>query len=140
MIFWQTKQNITIFNNTMKDLSNLSILAANMRSSYKNLDKKLKLKWTFIKLTETWGKRNTIEQQFIPGYNHVFDNRPKRTGGAVTYISMKKISYKVRKDLKLAESVFIEVSKSIFKKSRNIILGVIYRKENILIQIYNEKV
>ena len=53
--------------------------------------------------------------------------------------------------MKLAESVFIEVSKNIFKKNRNIILGVIYRSpdsqlatfnellENILIQIDNEK-
>ena len=32
----------------------------------------------------------------------------------------------MRKDLKLAESVFIEVSKNIFKKNRNIILGVIH--------------
>ena len=57
----------------------------------------------------------------------------------------------MRKDLKLAESVFIEVSKNIFTKNRNIILGVIYRSpdsqlsmfneslENILIQIDNEK-
>ena len=58
----------------------------------------------------------------------------------------------MRKDLKLAESVFIEVSKNVFKKNRNIILGVIYRSpdsqlsmfneslENILIQIDNKKV
>ena len=57
----------------------------------------------------------------------------------------------MRKDLKLAEYVFIEVSNNIFTKNRNIILGVICRSpdsqlsmfneslENILIQIDNEK-
>ena len=27
---------------------------------------------TVTRGTETWNKPNTIEQQFIPGYNHVF--------------------------------------------------------------------
>ena len=125
--------NIPNFNNTKKDLSNVSIVATTIRSSYTNLDnfknyiKNLTVKWAFIKLTETWCKRNTIEQQFIPGYNHVFDIRSKRTGGGCSLYINENISYKVRKDLKLSESVFIEVSKSIFKKIRNIILGIKYR-------------
>ena len=154
----QTKYyNIPDFNNTKMDLNNVSILVRNIRSSYKNLDslknfiKNLTIKWTFIKITETWGKPNTIEQQFIPGYIHVFDIRSKRTGGGSSLYINENISYKVRKDLKLAESAFIEVSKNIFTKNRNIILGVIYRSpdsqlsmfneslENILIQIDNEK-
>ena len=63
-----------------------------------------------VKLTETWGKSNTIEQKCIPGYNHVFDIRSKRTGGGCSLYINEDISYKVRKDLKLAESVFIEVA------------------------------
>ena len=100
----QTKYyNIPDFNNTKKDLSNVSILATNLRSLYKTLDKfknyikNLAVKWTFIKLTETWGKRNTIEQQFTPGYNHVFDIRSKRTGGGCSLY--ENISYKVRKEI-----------------------------------------
>ena len=61
----QTKYyNIPDFNNTKKYLSNVSILATNIRSLYNNLDnfknyiKNLTVKWTFIKLTETWGKRH----------------------------------------------------------------------------------
>ena len=48
----------------------------------------------------------------------------KEQGEAVAYISIQdeNISYKVRKDLKFAESVFIEISMNIFKKNRNIIL------------------
>ena len=68
---------IPYFINTKMDLSNVSILVTNIRLSYTNLDLKkymsnLTVKWTFITLTETWCKPNTIEQQFIPGYNHVF--------------------------------------------------------------------
>ena len=78
------------------------------------------------------------------------DGERKLNSGCSLYIN-ENISYKVRKNLKLSESVFIEVSKNIFKKNRNIILGVIYRSpdsqlsmfndslENILIQIDNLK-
>ena len=67
---------INIYNTKM-DLSNVSILITNIRSSYKNLDNfknyinSITVKWAFFKPTETWGKRNTVEQQIIPDYNHV---------------------------------------------------------------------
>ena len=54
----------------------------------------------------------------MPGYNHVFDIRSKRTGGGCSLYINENISYKVRKDLKLAKSVFIEVSKNIFTKKQ----------------------
>ena len=38
----------------------------------------------------------------------------------------------------LTESAFIEVSKSIFKKNKNIILGVIYRCPDSQLTIFNE--
>ena len=62
----------------------------------------------------------------------------------------ENIPYTLRKDITLAESVFIEVEKGTSKKTKNIILGVIYRSpessltdfndnlENLLIKIDRE--
>ena len=61
----------------------------------------------------------------------------KEQGKAVAYISIKIYHIKWE-DLKLSESVFIEVSKNIFKKNRNIILGVIYHSPDSQLSIFNE--
>ena len=71
-------------------------------------------------------------------------------GGGCSLFINENIPYTLRKDLTLAESVFIEVEKGTLKKQKNIILGVIYRSpessltdfndnlENLLIKIDKE--
>ena len=75
--------NIPDFNQAVDTLSNVSIIVLNIRSSNKNLqkfiyyDSGIKMKWTFIKITENWGKPNTIIDQNIPGYKHAYYIRQK---------------------------------------------------------------
>ena len=63
----------------------------------------------------------------------------KKTGGGCSLYVDENIPYKTRLDLKLAESVFIEVNKDVFNKTRNIILGSIYRSPDSSINLFNEQ-
>ena len=80
-----------------------------------------------LDLLTTWGKPHTITHFNISGYSHVYDIRTDKIGGGCSLYINEKVSFKIRKDLKLGESVFIEIDKNVFKYTKNIILGVIYR-------------
>ncbi len=137
--------NILDFNSTIGPNINsqLSMIVTNIRSATKNLDKfvhyihNLSIKWTFIKVTETWGKSHNIMDLNIPGYKHVYYIRPRKTGGGCSLYIDENVMYKVRKDLQLSESVFIELDKNVFKYAHNVILGVIYRPPNTSLQEFN---
>ena len=111
-----TYYNITEFNSAITDKNHISILAVNIRSLNKNFKQflqyinSLEVKWSFIKISETWGKPHSIIHHTIAGYEHVYDIRPIKTGGGCSLFINENISYKIRKDLTFAESVFIELS------------------------------
>ena len=113
-----TYYNITEFNSAITDKNHISILAVNIRSLNKNFKQflqyinSLEVKWSFIRITETWGKPHSIIHHTIAGYEHVYDIRPIKTGGGFSLFINENISYKIRKDLTFAESVFIEVEKT----------------------------
>ena len=56
--------------------------------------------------------------------------------GCSLYIN-EKVSFKIRKDRKLGESVFIEIDKNVFKYTKNIISGVIYRSPDSQLSLFN---
>ena len=98
--------NITDFNSETAKLEDnyISILATNLRSSNKNLHQfinyinNLNTNWTFIKITETWGKPHTITHFNILGYSHVYDIRTDKIGGGCSLYIIEKVSFKIRKD------------------------------------------
>ena len=100
--------NITEFNSAITDKNHISILAVNIRSLNKNFKQflqyinSLEVKWSFIKITETWGKPHSIIHHTIAGYEHVYDIRPIKTGGGCSLFINENISYKIRKDLTFA--------------------------------------
>ena len=59
-----------------------SIIVTNIRSSNRNLKQyvnyisQLNITWTFIGITENWGKPHTICHMHIPCYNHIYDQGP----------------------------------------------------------------
>ena len=66
------------------------------------------------------------------------------TGRVVVSIAVRNgIAFKVRSDLEFfdseMESVFIEVEKSIFGTSSNLVIGVIYRMPDSSVEIFNDR-
>ena len=115
----------------------LSFVHLNIRSVPKKIDKlpsyldSLQIKFSFIGLTETWYSDNTCSLYDIEGYNQESFYRQQRRGGGVSLLIDKHIPYAIRSDLNIfdsdAETLFIEVDKSVFKTERNMVIGVIYR-------------
>ena len=107
---------------------------------FKNYISQLKVNWTFISVTENWGKPHTIWHMHIPGYKHVYDVRTDRISGGCSLYIHDTIPFKQRKDLALGgESVFIEVNGKIFNTNKNVILTVIYRSPDLPLSLFNEQ-
>ena len=121
--------NITEFKTDITIKNHISILAVNIRSLNKNFKQfinyisSLEMKWSFIQLTETWGKPHSIIHHTLAGYEHVYDIRHDKPGGGCSLFINENIPYTLRKDLTLAESVFIEVEKCTFKKKKQHYIG-----------------
>ena len=90
--------------------------------------KSLNHKFTVIGLTETQLKDKPHDHLQLPDYNLEYMNRTGRNSGGVCLYIRNDTKYKLRSDLCRAnsnfESCFIEIEND---KSRNIIVGVIYR-------------
>ena len=71
---------------------------------------------------------NTYE---LPGYQHEFDYRKNKIGGGVSIFTKHNVEYRTRTDLnisnKFIESLFIEIPKSTIVRSKNDVVGVVYR-------------
>ena len=124
----------------------VSMIATNIRSSNQNLKNflnyisQLKVNWTFISVTENWGKLHTICHMHIPGYKHVYNVRTDRIGGGCSLYIHDAILFKQKKVLKLGgESVFIEVNGKIFNTNKNVLLAVIYRSPDSPLGLFNEQ-
>ena len=142
------KYNIPEFNFAMpsKMKCPASIIVTNIRSSNQNLKKyvnyisNLNITWTFIGITENWGKPHTICHMHIPCYNHVYDVRNDKIGGGCSLYIHDTIPFKHRKDLRLdGESVFVEINGKLFNTNKNVILAVIYRSPDSPLGLFNEQ-
>ena len=101
------------------------------------------VKFTVIGLTETWLSPNSVLCYDLDGYTSVSRFRNDRIGGGVSLLIKDGISYNVIEDLSLIhtymESLFVEIDASVFKTSKNILIGVIYRPPDSNPDIFNEK-
>ena len=116
----------------------LSICHLNIRSIRKNLTAfenyvdMLQYEFPIIGFTETWLSDNDYDLYDIAGYNMIENHRSNQCGGGVAICVKEGIEYTVRSDLvvfnEVMESVYVEIEKSQFSTSKNIIIGTIYRK------------
>ena len=103
----------------------------------------LNCNFSFIGLTETWLDESKEALHDIVNYTCLHRYRHNRKGGGVTIAVRNGIAFKVRSDLEFfdseMESVFIEVEKSIFGTSSNLVIGVIYRMPDSSVEIFNDR-
>jgi exonuclease III len=133
-------------NNITND--NLSFIHFNVRSLSQNITElsafleTLCVKFSCICLTETWLRDNTVDLYNMSGYNHIYKYRENRPGGGVSIFLHDSIPFKIRDDLSSVndnyECLFIEVNKSYFKSSANIIIGVVYRIPGTNMNLFND--
>ena len=107
---------------------NIRSLKANLSSFQACLDN-IKLQFSAIGISETWLNDWNSTLYNIQGYNFIEKHRSEKRGGGVGIYLKENISYINRDDLILPESefesVFIEIDKNIFRKNKNLIIGVI---------------
>ena len=128
---------------------NLSMFHLNIKSLPKHHDEleiyldSLKFPFSFIGLTETWLDEYKENLYDIPQYVSVTRYRKTKRGGGVSLLIRNHIPFISRNDLAYfdseMESVFIEIDKSVFQSSSNIIIGVVYRMPDSSVEVYNER-
>ena len=133
--FYSTEEfnsSITSRHNTNNALSLLHLNIRSIRNKFDaflNYLQTLTHTFSIIALTETWLNDND-SNILIPGYNLTKFNRQNKIGGGICIFSRNDLNIKIRNDLTIEnsasniESLFIEI---LNEKSKNIIVGVIYR-------------
>ena len=91
----------------------------------------IQCKFDVIGLSETWLNDTNFDLKYFDGYNHYSNYRSQQHGGGVSLFVKDHIHVKSRSDLNVMspnyESVIVELEGSVNGKSRNIIIGTIYR-------------
>ena len=115
-------------------------LHVNARSAPKNLDnyilflQNINIDFSVVGVSETWLNASNVDTCNISGYNHVCNYRKGKRGGGVSLFLRQGIDYQTCDYLTLMndflESVFVQLSYESIKSTRDIIVGVIYRKPN----------
>ena len=109
---------------------NIRSLKANL-GSFETCLANLNFEFTVIGVSETWLRDDNCDLYHLDGYHFTEVHRTCRSGGGVGIYVKNSIPFLNRRDLKvedeISESVFIEIDKQIFNRSRNIMIGVIYR-------------
>ena len=128
--------------------NSLSLLHQNIRSLPRNFTNfesylsTLNLDFSIIGLTETWVNDNTYSLYDLEGYSSSFKYRTNRSGGGVSLFIKNGINFNVREDLSVVsqhmECIFIEIEKSVFKTSKDVLVGVIYRPPDNSVNVFNE--
>ena len=79
----------------------------------------------------------------VPQYISVTRYRKTKRGGGVSLSIRNHIPFLPRNDLAYfdceMESVFIEVDKSVFQSSYNMIIGVVYRMPDSSVEVFDER-
>ena len=132
------------------DNKSFSLIHSNIRSIPKNLQNfesylsNLNHDFSIIALSETWLKDHTVDLYNMKGYSSEHKYRKSRSGGGVSLYIMDSIEYCVREDLSIQnqyiESLFIEIGKDGINKTKNVIVGVIYRPPDTDLRIFNEHI
>lgn len=134
-------------DNNINDHS-FSMMHINIRSAAKNLNSfdiflaGLKVNFTVLALTETWLNDSNSDLYNLYGYNVEHQVRNNRAGGGVALLIKETLSYKRREDLDCSsdtlESLFIELQASNTYKSKDIIIGAVYRPPGGCINVFND--
>ena len=137
------------FTESETEAINASFFHLNIKSLPKHYNElnlyldSLKVKFSFIALTETWLSEGTEELYGVHNYHVENRFRKGRKGGCVTLYINENISYIIRNDLEFfdseMESLFIEVDSNVFQTSSNIIIGIVYRMPDSSIDIFNDR-
>ena len=103
----------------------------------------LKVRFSFIALTETWLGEGTEELYAIQNYNVVNRFWTGRNGGGVTLYINENIPCVIRNYLEFfdseMESPCIEVDNNVFQTSSSIIIGIVNRMPDSSIDIFNDR-
>ena len=140
-------QNISKLNISSRSYP---IIHTNIRSAPKNLNNfesyldTLNHEFSVIGLSESWLKPATVDLFGLDGYKSEHTFRPLRTGGGVSLFIKDHIEYTVRPDMclnnEIIESLFIEIDKQVLGKTKNVLIGVIYRPPGTDIKRFNDRV
>ena len=132
------------------DKRSFSLIHSNIRSIPKNLKRlehyldNLDLEFSIIALSETWLKDHSVDLYDLNGYSSEHNYRKSRSGGGVSLYIKDSIEYSIRDDLcsksHCIESLFIEIDKNQINKTKNAIVGVIYRPPDTDLKSFNEQV
>lgn len=125
-----------------------SRLHANIRSIPRNLDNfekyiaSLDIHFSLIALSETWLKPENEHCYGLEGYTAEHNVRKVKVGGGVSLLITDGIDYTRREDLctssNVAETLFVEIDKSLFGGNSNIVVGVLYRPPDSDMSLFNE--
>ena len=125
-----------------------SLCHLNIRSLQANLNdfemylNSFEFEFSFIGISETWLHDGNCDLYNLSCYTLIEKHRHNKKGGGVGIYIKHGISFQDRNDLYsidgVFESVFIEIDKHVFKKDKNIVLGVLYRPPNTDITCFNE--
>ena len=122
---------------------NIRSLRANL-SAFELTLHNLRFHFTAIGISETWLNDHNCDLYDIAGYNLIEVHRHTKKGGGVGIFLDNNIPYQIRSNLCLtddvSECVFIEIDKEIFKRDKNIIIGVIYRPPNSDLDAFNSSI
>ena len=103
----------------------------------------LKLKFSFIGLTETWLNSDNYNLYYLQNYNMLHNYRCGRSGGGVALYIDSTFNFKSRKDMSVMddsiETIFAEIDKGSTGLDKDIIIGVIYRAPNSDLSVFNDK-
>ena len=139
------------FNTKCQGINNLSFIHINIRSAPKNLKRfelflqTLKCNFPIICCSETFFKASSVDRYTPLDYEHIYDYRPKKTGGGTSIFVKNCIQYESRTDLKLeidsnfANSCFIEINKKCVNNKKSIIIGCIYKAPKLSLTHFNDK-
>ena len=137
--FYSSQEFNNLIQTRHSNSDKLSILHLNIRSVRNKFDalkdylNSLDNKFTIIALTQTWLNNNDYDNFEIPGYKSTKLQRQNKIGGGICIFSRDDLKFKLRNDfvfeddLDDTENLFIEI---INEKSKNIIIGTIYRPPN----------
>ena len=122
----------------------LSVFQFNIRSMAKNCSslelylETLDFEFKIIGLCETWLNASNAHCYNIKDYNIENNYRINKTGGGVSLLLKKEIEYTVRGEFTRSydniETILVEISKSVFKTEKNIIVACIYRPPNTIMK------
>ena len=120
----------------MANLSqSISLCHLNIKKNLSNFETYmdcLNFRFFIIGFTETWLRDDICDLYGIGGYEFFEKHRSTKPGGGVGLFIAQKIEFTKRNDLSYfddyIECISIEIERSVFCTSRNVIVTVIYRR------------